>query len=44
MSYEALKFQFTHPSGVRPEGDTRRYLLEEFQFTHPSGVRLTAPS
>ena len=34
-----LKFQFTHPGGVRRklEGDPKK--LAKFQFTHPGGVR-----
>ena len=37
---ERLKFQFTHPGGVRPGHTWREIVRREFQFTHPGGVRL----
>ena len=35
----ALKFQSTHPSGVRRRSYASRTAPAEFQSTHPSGVR-----
>ena len=34
-----VKFQFTHPGGVRPLAVGRLRLILVFQFTHPGGVR-----
>ena len=35
-----LRFQFTHPGGVRPQPLNTAAFVRMFQFTHPGGVRL----
>ena len=34
-----LKFQFTHPGGVRLNQEVWTGVVLKFQFTHPGGVR-----
>ena len=34
-----VKFQFTHPRGVRLTGEAGEVADKVFQFTHPRGVR-----
>ena len=38
--FDVLKFQSTHPRGVRLQGDANADGGIEFQSTHPRGVRL----
>ena len=42
-SLYSLKFQSTHPGGVRRRSGWYIYTLQQFQSTHPGGVRLYIP-
>ena len=41
VGFHNIKFQSTHPHGVRPKTAVKNKLMKEFQSTHPHGVRPT---